>query len=239
MGSYRDGAADARTKRMTIKEMSPEERPRERLLAKGAEALSDAELLAIIIRDGTPRESAIDLARRLVTTATSLRALSEWSIADLEEVKGIGPARAAQIKAALELASRLDKSPLQRGEPFTASRAVFDHFHPILRGETQECFLAALLDTRNKLIRVANISKGGLNSAMVNPRDLLHAAVRDRASAVIVVHNHPSGDPSPSRDDLNITRRLKEVCELTGLRFLDHLIIGDGRYVSLADEGKL
>jgi DNA repair protein RadC len=226
-------------KRLTLKQLPPDERPRERLLAKGPGVLTDAELLAIIIRDGTRRESALDLARRLILSAGSLRTLSETPVRDLCKISGIGPARAAQIKAALALAGRLDGAQLRKGESFTGSSAVYEHFHPRLRYEKQECFLAVLMDTKNRVQREVEVSKGGLSAAMVNPRDVLKEALREGASAMIVVHNHPSGDPTPSRDDLNLTRRLKDACEITGIRFLDHLIIGDGRYVSLADEGKL
>ena len=239
MGDAEKSGDSRLPKRLTLKQLPPDERPRERLLAKGAAVLTDAELLAIIIRDGTRRESALDLARRLIHASGNLRALSEKTVAELCEVPGIGPARAAQIKAALALAGRLNGASLRRGESFTGSAAVYEHFHPRLRYEKQECFIVLLLDTKNRVQRELEISKGGLSAAMVNPRDVLKDALREGASAMIVVHNHPSGDPTPSRDDLNLTRRLKDACDITGIRFLDHLIIGDGRYVSLADEGKL
>lgn len=239
MGKAKKGSDAQLPKRLTLKQLPPDERPRERLLAKGPAVLTDAELLAIIIRDGTRKESALDLARRLILASGNLRALSERTIAELCELPGIGPARAAQIKAALALAGRLDGAALKRGESFTGSSSVYEHFHPRLRYEKQEFFLAVLLDTKNRVQREVEISKGGLSAAMVNPRDVLKEALREAASAMIVVHNHPSGDPSPSRDDLDLTRRLKEACEITGIRFLDHVIIGDGRYVSLADEGRL
>lgn len=233
------GAQKEDPPRLTIKELPPDERPRERLLAKGAEALSDAELLAIIIRDGTRKETALDLARRLLHRFGGLRQLRDCSATELRSVKGIGPARAAQITAALAMSSRINDSTLRRGEAFQQSRDVFDLFYPRLRHEKQECFLCLLLDTRNRVQREVEISRGGLSAAMVNPRDVLAQAISEKASAIILVHNHPSGNPSPSADDVNMTRRLKEACQLTGIRLLDHVVIGEEGYVSLADTGRM
>lgn len=239
MPDYPETTSDNEPKRLTIKELPPDERPRERLLAKGAESLTDAELLAIIIRDGTRRESALDLARRLLHDFGSLRQLRERSAAELCTVKGIGPARAAQVKAALALASRIGESTLRRGQRFTSSRVVFDCFYPRLRYLKKECFFCVLLDAKNRIQREVEISRGGLSAAMVNPREVLQAAVADAASAMILIHNHPSGDPEPSADDLSLTRRIKEACDLTGIRLLDHLVIGEEGYVSLADKGRI
>ncbi len=225
--------------RLTLKELPPDERPRERLLAKGADALTDAELLAIIIRDGTRKETALDLARRLLARFGTLRDLRACSPSDLCAVNGIGPARAAQILAALALSSRINDTSLRRGVAFRASRDVFDLLHPRLRHEKQEIFLALLLDTRNRIQREIEISRGGLSAALVNPRDVLAPALTDKASALILVHNHPSGDPAPSPDDIRLTQRLKEACQLTGIRLLDHLVIAEEGYISLADTGRL
>lgn len=225
-------------KRLTLKELPPDERPRERLLHKGADSLTEAELLAIIIRDGTRRESALDLARRLLLKFGTLRNILSKRPAELK-MPGLGDARIAQVLAALELARRLDKDTLRRGERFSNSRQVFDHFRGKLRGKNQECFVCLLLDVKNRIIREQEISAGGLSAAMVNPRDVLQAAVAESASAIIVIHNHPSGDPEPSADDLNVTRRIREACTLTGIRFLDHVIVGEEGYTSLADLGKI
>lgn len=234
---YPNGETEFR--RMTIKELPPDERPRERLIEKGPGALTEAELLAIIIRDGTRKESALDIARRLLAEAGSLRQIAAMSVPELRKIRGIGPARAAQVKAALELAARIDGTILKRGERFTSSRAVFEHFHPRIRDAKQECFYVVLLDVKNRIQKVVNVSTGGLSVAIVNPRDVLKHAVAESASAVIVVHNHPSGDPEPSPDDIHVTRRIKEACDLTGIRFLDHVIVGEEGYVSLADLGKV
>ncbi len=187
-------------RRLTIKELPPDERPRERLLAKGAEALTEAELLAIIIRDGTRRESALDLARRLLAESdNSLGGLSRKSIAELCKTHGIGPARAAQVKAALALGGRLAGPTLRRGQKFTSSEEVFAHFYQRLRSQKQECFYCMLLDVKNRVLREVEISKGGLSVALVNPRDVLQAAVAEAASAIIVVHNHPERRPRAER----------------------------------------
>ena len=225
-------------RRLTLKELPPDERPRERLLEKGAETLTDAELLAIIIRDGTRRESALDLARRLIAKFGTLRQMCDRGAKELQ-MPGIGPARAAQVKAALTLASRIGEQTLRPGARFTNSRDVFTHFHSSLRYKKQECFFCLLLDIKNRILREVEISKGGLSAAMVNPRDVLQAAMAESAVGMIVVHNHPSGDPEPSADDLHVTRRIKEACEQTGIRLLDHVIIGEEGYTSLADAGRM
>ena len=227
------------TRRLTLKELPPEERPRERLLHKGAEALTDAELLAIIIRDGTRQESALDLARRLLKAFGSLRELRHKSPAELCRTDGIGPARAAQILAALAMASRVGEQKLIKGEGFAGSRDVFDHFYSKLRYDKRERFLCVLLDIKNRILREVEISTGGLNASMIQPREILRAAVAESAGAIILVHNHPSGNPQPSADDVNVTLQLKTACDAVGIRLLDHIIIGEEGYVSLADEGKL
>ena len=237
--SYDTKVEGASERRLTLKELPPDERPRERLLQHGAHALTDAELLAIIIRDGTRKESAIDLARRLLKEFGGLRDLRSRSPAELATVNGIGPARAAQVLAALALAHRLGERPLTKGEGFTNSRMVFDHFYDRLRYEKREVFLCVLLDAKNRVLREVNISTGGLSAAMIQPRDILRSALAESASGIILVHNHPSGDPRPSLDDIEATRRIKEACDLMQLRLLDHVVIGEEGYRSLADEGHL
>lgn len=239
MKRYAEPDPNAETRRLTLKQIPPDERPRERLLQKGADALTDAELLAIIIRDGTRKESALDLARRLLATFGTLRELRERTPTELCTLNGIGPARAAQVKAALALANRIGMQTLRKGNAFTNSEAVFNHFYDRLRFLKQEQFLCLLLDIKNRILREVLISAGGLDAALVQPRDVLRPAVAEAASAVILVHNHPSGSPKPSPDDLNVTRRLKDACEAAGIRLLDHVIIGEEGYTSLADTGKI
>jgi DNA repair protein RadC len=224
-------------RRLTLKELPEDERPRERLLDKGPEALTDAELLAIIIRDGTRAESALDIARRLIAVYGSLRTLKDIQPSELCNIKGIGPARAAQIRAALALAGRIGDGVIRRGEPFRGSRSVFEHFHPRMRFMKKEQLCCILLDTKNRVQKEVELSTGGLSGAVVHPRDILRPAIAEAASAIMLIHNHPSGDVSPSRDDIHLTKRVKEVCELAGIRFLDHLIIGEETYASMADLG--
>ena len=223
----------------TIKQLPEDERPRERLLRRGEQALSDADLLAIVLRTGRRGESATALAARLLARYGSLRALQQRTPAELCQIPGIGQAKAAQIAATLAMSRRLAATAFAPGDKFTASRQVYEHLHPQLCDLNQEKFLCLLLDTKNRLIREQEISSGGLEASTVNPRDVFTHAIRETASAVIFVHNHPSGDPTPSREDIALSRRLREAGELLGLRVLDHVIIGKRRYVSFADEGML
>ena len=217
------------------------ERPREKLLHDGPEALGDSELLALILRTGhsSPRTSALTLARQLYAHFGSLRALAAAGTAELCAHPGIGPAKAAELKATFELARRLAATPLRPGERFTSSAEVFAHFHERLRDHRKEVFLTLLLDSKNRLLREVQVSEGSLNASIVHPREVFAPVVRESAAALLLVHNHPSGDPTPSREDLELTGRLREAGELMGVRVLDHIIIGSGCYVSLADRGIL
>ena len=225
--------------RPSIKQLPEDQRPRERLIQHGPDALTDAELLGIIIRDGTPRETAVDLGQRLLSRFGGVRGLAGRRVAELCGVDGIGPAKASQTLAALALARRLGAETLKKGMPLQGSRQVFDYFYPRLRAEKQERFLCVLLDAKNRVLRDVEISSGGLTGSAVPPRDVLRHAVSESASAMIFVHNHPSGDPTPSADDLALTRRLTQAGELVGVRVLDHVIIGEEGYISLADQGKM
>ena len=223
----------------TIKELPEDQRPRERLIASGPDALTEAELLAIIIRDGTTKDSAVGVAQKLLNRFGGLRGLSERRVKELCVADGVGPAKASQISAALALARRLSAEQLKKGISFRSSRQVYEHFFPRLRAERQERFICVLLDAKNRIIREAEISSGGLSGSPVHPRDIFRHAVVESASAVIFVHNHPSGDPTPSRDDIALTQRLARAGELMGVRVLDHVIVGEEGYTSLADEGKM
>ena len=222
-----------------IKDWPVAERPREKLLHAGPVALGDTELLAVVLRTGhsSPRTSALELARQLLARFGSLRTLAGSTAAELCTVPGIGPAKAAELQAIGELARRLATTPLRPGERFTTSSEVFAHFHERLRDRRKEVFLTLLLDSKNRLLREVQVSEGSLNASIVHPREVFAAVVRESAAAVLLVHNHPSGDPTPSREDLELTGRLREAGELMGVRVLDHVIIGSGSYVSLADRG--
>ncbi|MFA5515261.1 MAG: DNA repair protein RadC [Desulfuromonadales bacterium] len=222
-----------------IKDWPEAERPREKLLNAGAETLSDAELLALILRTGDAASgmSALDHARFLLARFTSLRRLAGATIAELCEIKGIGPAKAAEIQAVFQIARRFGSDRLQPGHRFTSSAEVFRHYHEKLRDHKREIFLALLLDGKNRIIREVQVSEGSLSASIVHPREVFAPVVRESAAAVLFVHNHPSGDPSPSREDLEITTRLRQAGELMGVRVLDHIIIGSGEYVSFVDRG--
>jgi DNA repair protein RadC len=224
-----------------IKDWPADERPREKLLASGADKLTDAELLALIIRtgDSSSKSSAVDLARNLLSRFGSLRQLAAASISELCQQTGIGPAKAAEIQALFQIARRFADNRLQPGQSYRSSQDAFDHFHERFCDYRKEVFLALLLDSKNRLIREVQISEGSLSASIVHPREVFAPVLKESAAAVLFVHNHPSGDPSPSREDIEITERLKQVGDLMGVRVLDHIIIGNGEYVSLADRGVL
>ena len=225
----------------TIKDWPAEDRPREKLLAKGPQSLSDTELLAIILRNGNAStgESAIDHARVLLGRFGGLKGMEEATGSDLGKVKGIGPAKIAQIKASLELARRIASLKWEPGQSLRSSEDVFRHFRDDLEKEKRELFYVVLLNNKNKKIRDVKISEGSLTASLVHPREVYNPVIRESAAAVIFVHNHPSGDPAPSPEDIEITRRLKEVGDLMGVRVLDHVVVGRDRYFSFNDKGML
>lgn len=224
-----------------IKDWPVADRPREKLLSTGPATLSDSELLALILRTGHARSgsSALDLSRQLLSCFGSLRAMASATAAELCAVPGIGPAKAAEILALGELARRFAATPLSPGTRFTGSHAVFTHFHERLRDLKKEVFLSLLLDSKNRVLREIQVSEGSLNASIVHPREVFQPVIRESAAAVLFIHNHPSGDPAPSREDLELTTRLRDAGVLMGVRVLDHIIIGNDRYVSLADRGLL
>ncbi|MCW8860576.1 MAG: DNA repair protein RadC [Deltaproteobacteria bacterium] len=224
-----------------IKDWPADERPREKLLASGADKLTDAELLALIIRtgDSSSQSSAVDLARGLLSRFGSLRQLAAASISELCQQPGIGPAKAAEIQALFQIARRFGDNRLQPGQPYRSSQDAFLHFHERLCDYRKEVFLALLLDSKNRLIREVQISEGSLNASIVHPREVFAPVLKESAAAILFIHNHPSGDPTPSREDIDITKRLKNVGDIMGVRVLDHIIIGNGDYVSLADRGMM
>jgi DNA repair protein RadC len=225
-----------------IKEWPADERPREKMQKTGAAGLSDAELLALVIRSGDPstKQSAIDLGRELIKHFSgNLRELGGADLSELCAIKGVGLAKATSIKAAFALASRFQARKLERLDRFTSPQQVFDYFNHEFRDSRKEYFLVLLLDGKNRIIRRVQISEGSLNQSIVHPREVFSPAVKETAAAVILVHNHPTGDPAPSSEDIAITRRLKEAGEIMGIKVLDHIIIGDGEYLSFVERGLL
>lgn len=215
------------------------ERPRERLVREGADALSDAQLLAILLRVGRPDFSAVQVAMELLDCLEGVQGLSNRGLEELCQVPGIGPAKAVQLKAAIELGKRVLAAPLSTGTRIGSSLELFHHYYPRLRDLRHEVFKVVLLDAKHAIIRDATVSEGSLTLSIVHPREVFNLAVRESAAAVIFLHNHPSGDPQPSPEDRTLTARLVAAGEVLGIRVLDHLIVGDGRYVSFADQGWL
>jgi DNA repair protein RadC len=220
-----------------IKNWPEIERPRERLIRHGPEVLSDAQLLAILLRSGRKKSSAVEMAHHLLRQFGGLAALIQVSVSELCSVKGIGPAKAAQIMASLELGRRSLAQPLHTGLRALSSRDVFLHYHPLLRDMKKELFKLLLFDGKNRLLKDITISTGSLSLNIVHPREVFKSAVRESAAAVILVHNHPSGDPTPSPEDRELTKRLAKAGGIMGIKVLDHIVIGDGRYFSFADQG--
>ena len=228
-----------RTVGLGITQWPETERPRERLLAQGADALSDAQLLAILLRVGRQRSSAVQVGLEILDRLGGLSGLARCGIDELCAVPGVGAAKAAQLKAALTLGKRALASPLSRGTKITSSRDLFEHYHPTLRDLRHEIFKVVLLDAKHAIVRDATVSEGSLTLSIVHPREVFTMAVKESAAAVIFLHNHPSGDPTPSQEDRVLTARLVSAGEVLGIRVLDHIVVGDGRYVSFADQGWL
>jgi len=211
-------------------------RPRERLLAHGPQALSNTELVALLLRTGRRAGSALELAEEVLSQHGGLAGLSNATIQELCTIKGVGKAKAIEIMAAFELAARLASLPRRQGSPVRAAADVYELLAPRLRGQAQECLQILLLDTKNREIATVTVSLGTADSALGHPRDVFREAVRRNAVAGILVHNHPSGDPTPSSEDLEITKEMVEAGRLLGVEILDHVIIGEGRYCSIKKE---
>jgi DNA repair protein RadC len=212
-------------RQLKIREMPRDERPREKLAAHGAGALTDPELIAILLGTGIPGENVVEVARNLLKEHSSLTGLSRCSVGELSKMRGIGPAKASQLAAAFGLGKRLASETLS-DRKLDSPELIYALLGPEMRQLRKESLRVVLLDTRYRLIRAEEISTGSINESIAHPRDVFRPAVISSAYAVIVVHNHPSGDPSPSQTDHSLTRRLAEAAELLQIKFLDHIIIG-------------
>lgn len=223
----------------SIKQWPEDERPRERLLKFGAHTLSIAQLLAIILRTGGKEKSAIELAREITLHFSSLKEIEDASPAEFSNIKGMGNAKVAQLKAAFELGRRLLQTDKEMLSPctFKNSSDVYEYYRPRLFGLKKERFICAMLDSKNRLFKEMQVSDGTLTSSPVHPREVFRYAIKEAAASVLFIHNHPSGDPTPSRDDLAITERLVETGRIVGINVLDHVIISDSRYTSLKEKG--
>ncbi len=221
---------------MSIKDLPEEERPREKLLRLGAEKISNAELLAIILRTGNKQETALDLAQKILKLVKEFRELPYLSVEELAEIKGIAQVKAIQLKASLELGRRMAVALREHNVDITSPADVFNFMAEEMRYLEQEEFRVIFLNIKNKIIAAEVIFKGSLNSSIVHPREIFRLALKRNAASVILLHNHPSGDPKPSSEDINVTNRLVEAGELMGIKVLDHIIVGEKNYVSFREK---
>ncbi|HJD02526.1 MAG TPA: DNA repair protein RadC [Candidatus Mediterraneibacter excrementavium] len=224
----------------TIKEMYRDERPYEKCQRFGAASLTDAELLAVILRTGTQGENSLELARRILHPdfgSEGLLSLYRWTGEQLMRIRGIGRVKAVQILCLAELAKRMSQETAAEGLDFSSPEKIARYYMEDMRHRNREVLKLLLLNTRSRLIAENDISEGTVDMALVSPRELFIEAFQKGASSMILLHNHPSGDPEPSREDIRITRRIYEAGMLIGIELLDHIIIGDHCFVSLKDRG--
>ena len=225
----------------SIKCWPEDERPRERLIKFGSHSLSDAHLLGILIGSGDRRakKNAVDLIRDLLNKFGTLESLDQATVTEICEVKGIGSAKAAQIKAALEVGKRMASKPISMKNKLKSSQAFVDQFSPFLKNLKKEIVKIVLLDPKLQYIKDLTISEGSLNASIVHPREVMIPAIRESAASFALIHNHPSGDPTPSQADFEITHRLNKTGKIVGIHMVDHIIIGGNGFFSFADEGLL
>ena len=218
---------------MKIKDLPEQNRPRERFLKHGPEALSDSELFAIILRIGSPNENVIDMSNRLINEY-GLNNLFDCSLKELQKIKGIGPSKAMQLLAMAELGKRYSqsKNPIKK---ISQSKDVFDLFHERLKSKTQEEFYVLMLNSKNNVIKEHLVYKGTLDAAIIEPREVFKEALKNSAAKIILIHNHPSGDPKPSDEDVEVTRKINNLGKELNIDLLDHIIIGNENYFSLKE----
>lgn len=228
------------SKSNTMKEMYYEERPYEKCERFGAENLTDAELLAVLLRTGTKGENSLELAHRLICSDLPERGIlniHRWTFDRLLAIRGIGKVKAIQILCMSELAKRLARSTAMTGLDFSSPSTIAQYYMEDMRHREKEVLKLLLLNSRSKLIGESDVSEGTADTALVSPRELFLEALRKNAAAIILLHNHPSGEPTPSREDVRITRRIYEAGALIGIELLDHIVIGDNCFVSLRERG--
>nr|WP_042354916.1 DNA repair protein RadC [Bacillus rubiinfantis] len=225
------------TKSIMIRDFPQDERPRERFIHHGPESLSNHELIAILLRNGTKQESVLQLANRLLTHFEGLRQLKSATLEEITQIKGIGPAKAIQILAAVEIGRRITNLNYHNRYIIRSPEDGANYVMNDMRFLTQEHFVCLYLNTKNQVIHKQTVFIGSLNTSIVHPREVYREALKRSAASIIALHNHPSGDPAPSREDIEVTRRLVECGKIIGIDLLDHLIIGDNRFVSLKEKG--
>lgn len=224
---------------LLIRDVPVSERPRERMIHEGREYLSNQELLAIILRTGTKQESVLQLAQRVLHHFDGMQLLKDATIEELIGIKGIGTAKAVEICAALELGRRISRIQTEERYIIRSPEDVSRYVMEDMRFLTQEHFVCLYLNTKNHVIHKHTVFVGSLNASIVHPREVFKEALRRSAASVIALHNHPSGDPSPSQEDISVTKRLYESGKVLGIQLLDHIIIGDRKFVSLKEKGYL
>jgi DNA repair protein RadC len=225
--------------RLSIKELPEEERPRERCLRCGPGALSTSELLAILLRTGTRGRTAVDLAGELLARSGSLRSLSAMEAAEIAKIAGLGPARACQVSAALELARRFTEEEVRLAETLSGAEDAYRFLKPRLRDLPHEAFAAIFLNQKHGVLAYRELFRGTVSASSVHPREVVKSVLKENAAAVILAHNHPSGHVSPSPDDLRLTEDLAQILRTIDVRVVDHLILGGNGYFSFAREGLL
>lgn len=226
-------------KNYTVKDWPDEERPRERLVKYGVEYLTDAELLGIILVSGYQGKTSVELAKDLLSETKTLRKLDALSFTEVKSFKGIGLAKFAQIKAAMEIGKRLLRETSLPKKKVHNAVDLVNYYGPCMRDLKKEKFKAILLDVKNKIIRDIEISEGSLTESIVHPREVLKEIIKESAASVIFLHNHPSGESNPSKNDLDTTERLVKACNIIGVKVLDHIILGEDNHFSFAQEGLL
>ncbi|WP_078550518.1 RadC family protein [Litchfieldia alkalitelluris] len=222
-----------------IRDFPIDERPRERMLSEGPGSLSNHELLAIILRTGTKEESVLQLSNRLLNQFEGLRMLKDATVEEITSIKGIGTAKAVQIMASLELGRRIGRLQYEDRYTIRSPEDGANYLMEEMRFLTQEHFVCLYLNTKNQVLHKQTIFIGSLNASIVHPREVFREAFKRSAASIIALHNHPSGDPTPSREDIDVTKRLVECGKIIGIELLDHLIIGENKYVSLKEKGYL
>jgi DNA repair protein RadC len=230
---------DLLSEKMLIRDYPKEERPRERFLQDGPQSLSNQELLALLLRTGSREESVLQLSGRLINSFKGLRLLKEASVEELTVMKGIGEAKAIQILASVELGRRINKLNDQDRYVIRSPEDGANYCMEEMRFLSQEHFVCLYLNTKNQVLQKTTVFIGSLNASIVHPREVFKEAFRRSAASIICLHNHPSGDPSPSREDIEVTKRLVECGKIIGIEVLDHIIIGEHKYVSLKEKGYL
>jgi DNA repair protein RadC len=222
----------------TVRDLPRQERPRERLQKFGPEALSAQELLALVIGRGIPKKSVINIAQELLVNFGNIKTISQATIEELSQIKGIGLAKAAQIKACFELGRREELEPELKDFNIKDPESVVKAIRASIKDKAKEHFKLILLNPRNKIIGISTISIGTLNASLVHPREVFKDAIMHNAASVVLAHNHPSGDPEPSEDDLKITKKLVDSGKILGIEVLDHIIVGKNDYYSFKAKGR-